>query len=888
MRPSARHLASVLALTAVVAGVTVLGSGARALGQLPPSEDRLKILTDPESVKKKAEKDRTRPPLELSRTQVAPFDILPFVKPNHWSTVTLDLLANYDDFSGELQTSPVAMARLPQEIIYRREARLAKTQRSRLSVQMILPAIPKEIGLELTHGDGARPVESWPARLSQLEPHQMLVVFLTKEPGDSYALWNRYQAVGPRAAERNDAQVFEKERYYRFVNPLDPEHPALSPHPLTWTTISHIVWDGMLPDTLSPAQQQAMLDWLHWGGQLILVGGAGPGFSFLKDSFLFPYLPAEATGENALLASDDLKPLSAEYPPPYVPSDKGLDDGGATYSPDPAQTLARRYLPPAPIVPRADRPVFLAGLKPREGDGVRAIPLGESATRLLAVERRVGRGRVTMLAFNPTDPAIATWPGFDTFLRRVILRRPEERAESRLTWDSTRYAPPRFGPLPGPDLTWVRYLARDLGGPVEPPKPVEEDPNATSQGATTAPSAPAVNSRMFPPNNPGFAAEPPKPPELSVADWNDASLLPRTCRQALEESSGIKIPHASFVLKVILAYILALVPLNWLICRYLFHRRELAWLVVPVLSLAFAFGVERAAAYNLGYDTACDEIDVLEAYGDYPRALLSRFASLYSSGRTRFSVTYPNAPTALVLPLDNGRSLRGEDVSTSVFQSFPVPGLIDYLVQPRSLSFFRAEQFSTLEGAISLVTEGGPRRVVNGTSLTLRDAVIVDNSSWENGHQHPVYMGSIAPGGSVEVKPAQIPEPSPAQPGALEPWALLGTLTATWEDRPENAGEIRLVAWVDRPAGGQTIQPAVDRHRGFTVVVVHLRNGPSPAPEGPVYDARKTASEPIPPAVPAFMDPALESRGSFRQPAGARPAPGSPPILTPAPRRGSR
>ena len=41
-----------------------------------------------------------------------------------------------------------------------------------------------------------------------------------------------------------------------------------------------------------------MLDWLHWGGQLVLIGGAGPGFSIFRESFLGPYLPADPTGET--------------------------------------------------------------------------------------------------------------------------------------------------------------------------------------------------------------------------------------------------------------------------------------------------------------------------------------------------------------------------------------------------------------------------------------------------------------------------------------------------------------------------------------------------------------------------------------------------------------
>ena len=46
-------------------------------------------------------------------------------------------------------------------------------------------------------------------------------------------------------------------------------------------------------------------------------------------------------------------------------------------------------------------------------------------------------------------------------------------------------------------------------------------------------------------------------------------------------------------------------------------------------------------------------------------------------------------------------------------------------------------------------------------------------------------------------------------------------------------------AWSSGPLGGQTVEPAVDRHRGFTAVVVHLRNGPPPDPDGPAYDATR-------------------------------------------------
>ena len=65
---------------------------------------------------------------------------------------------------------------------------------------------------------------------------------------------------------------------------------------------------------------------------------------------------------------------------------------------------------------------------------------------------------------------------------------------------------------------------------------------------------------------------------------------------------------------------------------------------MPLLALGFAVGVERVAAYDMGYDSACDEIDLLEVQGDYPRAHLSRFAALYTTGRAKYTIAYPNEP----------------------------------------------------------------------------------------------------------------------------------------------------------------------------------------------------------------------------------------------------
>lgn len=793
---------------------------------------------------KEAEEKRLQPPFEFYRTQVAPFDVLPFVKPNHWAWLTQEMEANLGDYRGMLRTAPVPLLGMPKNVIFRESALLPEGESRRLSWPVFLPSRTKQLDIDLVRPGTIRPDDGTQAPMTTLEPHQMLIVVLADDPS-AYNAWRSYQALIPATTDLGQAQEVERRSYYKLVIPQDPDEPNLSSHPLTWTTISHVVWDGLDPNTLDTGQRRALVDWLHWGGQLIIAGGATPTLAILSDdeSFLAPYLPGAPSGENTSLEESDLLGLSRAYPPPdwkYRQDDFELQNFGEVPNGGLSQSFTTGARPPdryrewQPIDLPPERPMYLAGLDRIAAD---ATWITDPQGHRLGIERRVGRGRILMLAFDPKEAGFMNWRGNDTFVRRVLLRRPEDN------WNPND--PNDASMLGGPSLSWVRFLGRDLGADRVSGEP---DPSSTAAvpGAPTAPPIDAIEAPM---------------PKEPVAAWLDDAAMPDLSRRALVEASGIEVPGSRFVLRVIVAYIAALVPLNWLLCRFVLRRRELAWAVAPVLAMGFAVAVERAAAIDMGYDRACDEVDLLELQPGYPRAHLSRFAVLYSTGREQFAIRYPRDPTALALPLNTKLSQRGEASTESVYEYEPGPALIDFQVEPRSLAMFRSEQLRTVPVAedlpedvagyagrigLEVPEEGeGPSRLINGTGLELRDALLVGVGAELDGANRYTPIGTVLPGGVVdlpgaEAAVAEVSPPSPPEGGDPYDWidldAFLGPLRSYNWRQPADVGETRLVAWVAAPMGGQELDPAVDRHRGFTLVVVHLRYGPPPTPDLRTYD----------------------------------------------------
>ena len=797
-----------------------------------PTVKRLRELADPGNGTE-PDKAALKPPFEFYRTQVAPFDVLTYVKPGHWAWITQEMQANQGDYEGYLRTAPVGLYDMPKAVVFQRGVRLLDEEQMRLSWPVFLPRETRMLDIELVRPDALRPDGGTQAPFLTMSPQQMLVVILSDDPLP-YDVWKRYQAVVPATTDTTAQQAVDRRSYYRLVVSQEPDEPNLPINPLTWTTISHVVWDGFDPNNLTVGEQSAMIDWLHWGGQLIIAGGATQTLSLLADdeSFLAGLLPGVPSGDDRTLGDAELQGLARAYPPPAWKleiEDQMLGAAtmnfsiGSQFTSGAAPRDLSRYKPPEPIkVPRG-RSLFLAGLDPVVDD---AEWISDADGQRFAIERRVGRGRITVLAFDPSDAILQNWKGYDTLVRRMILRRPEDRWNPSNLNDNSM--------LGGLDLSWYRILGRDLAPAIEPVEPLAPP----RQSAPSMYRAEVIED--------GIPTEP-------VAAWLDSSGLPSRARDALVDASGIEIPGSRFVLRVILAYMVALVPLNWLVCRFVLRRRELAWALVPLLAFGFAAVVERAAAFDTGYDRACDEIDVLELQPGYLRGHLSRFAVLYSTGRESFSVEYPGNPSALALPLNTGLAIRGEQSTESTWQSTPGPSMLDFRVEPRSLAMYRAEQMVPIDGPILLQGDDqGPLTVTNRLGLDLHDAVLIAAGDDPTDSNRYIPIGSVVAGASVELPnlyESFVEAPNLGHGGENDPidWVEAGPTfellcNYRW-GRPEDLGALRLVAWTADPFDGQQLEPEVDRHRGVTLVVAHLRYGAPPAPDGAFYTTFNASAE---------------------------------------------
>lgn len=375
------------------------------------------------------------------------------VKPGHWFTVVESLRSNRTDQRGVLrhsfewlqappgdpalsppQGTPLSAATERLPLYCERPAVLPKGRLRRLDARL-LAGNPKTLRrgsrvflggqfLSSTHGTG---LDTGRQSVALMQPQEYFFVILTKRPERfswiQSADWLRLPVGDPEVSI--DVPI-----NYRLVIPKTEGLLALPETMLDWTSTAMLLWDDLEPAALTPEQQRAISDWIHFGGRLIVNGPAAG--TELSRSWLAELLPQEVQG-NARLEPTAIAELLRHW---SVPGDPTVE-----------QQIEQ-------VLARDDRLATDGDIHPQ------ATPIRDTAETVLL--RQAGRGQVVLTRFDLTSDWLRGWRSRDSFVNAALLGRP---GRSYSTVGNT--VQQQYHAVPGGEIndiafnTGVRLLARD-------------------------------------------------------------------------------------------------------------------------------------------------------------------------------------------------------------------------------------------------------------------------------------------------------------------------------------------------------------------------------------------------------------------------------------------
>jgi hypothetical protein len=738
-----------------------------------------------------------------------------WVKPGHWTSASQRITANLADFVGQSRVSilkpqnePCPVDSTQFSLRSSRPVVLSKGHPKDIETTFLMPQAKTatEMSTDLVERGFGAARYPFPALLTRMPSYQYHIVVLAKEP-NKYAFIKALDSIKVPFDGESDAD--DTEATYHYLPELlkiDRSVP-LPDNSLSWSSIAYLLWDNVDSQAFSPEQQRALVDWLNWGGQLIVSGPDS--LDALKGSFLEPYLPATSGGSRT-----------------FVPTDLA--------------ELNRAWKIASPHASR--EPLHLAkswsGIKLDLAPGSREL---DSTSGLLA-ERSVGRGRVVVSAVQLAERELVNWKGgFESLFNACLLRRPYREyrpgyfGNVTLLWADLALKDHR---LDARLTTSLRYLARDSGVDANYHYVNADDANGNPVPQVIADPNNLLPRRIAPPDNPG-----------GIGAWNDFSDTANAARETLLDGAGVEVPGKSFIVVCLAIYLVALVPLNWLVFHAL-RRVEWAWITAPLIAVAATYVVIRQAQLDIGFVRAQTEVGVLELQPDYPRGHLTRYTALYTSLSTTYDFNFDElttvaAPFALS---DDQNRLRGVTPTIVDYERYDKVRLAGMFISSNTTNMVHSEQMLPLDGAIRLGKSTAQNRtqIENRSQFPLRSVAIVrrptlDQQKKGRASLEGIWIGELRAGESAPVTFGPIivsrEKIAFADDRAAEDRLQSGTRLdldrmfrlALDADQLE-PGETRLVARIDDVLPGETVSPAASQVHGAVLVVAHLEYGPLPKP----------------------------------------------------------
>jgi hypothetical protein len=785
------------------------------------------------------EKARKKKEEEIKPFEAGPPGALPTgsdgtCKPGHWIGHTWhNLKANLGDFQGEVQTDIFDRARqrvqldgVSYELTDRRPAALAKQQQKSLESFAWIPQNAFGMNFKLATAGGATAIER-SMMFSPMPSYRYFFIVLSKGSRFDY-LNKRLDSIRLHRSVL-DSGDGRKDQFYEVVTMPPNRRPALPSHSLYWTSIAYLLWDESDPALWDLDQQQAVIDWLHWGGQIIVSGPDA--LQQLQNSFLRPFLPATVE-KSRTFKSENLSELQC-----------WAGESGR---------------PPRPV-------------RPWPGAELKKDPHAEYLpnTNDTVVEKRIGRGRIVASAFRITGPEFTGWEGCDCFFNACLMRRGAREividattGEKSVCWAGTssaeetqrpqaekpavqqpvdlasaqRGAPrtPKYVPR-DQDLrdaaknTAIRYFSRDSGVPFSSyAGDVSDDADSLVD--------PDAFDKFF-----GGASDKKVAPGLGA--WNDYSPVASAARKAVNDAARITVPPRSFIVWVVVGYLCVLVPMNWLFFR-LIGRVEWAWIAAPLIAIGCTVVVVQQAQLNIGFARSQHEITVIEMQPGYARAHTTHYAALYTSLTTWYEFRL-SEPGGQILPFPPSK-IKGEErqdgtVDTRgelVCRRGDDTRLTGFRIGSHVVDCAHSEEMADFGGTVTLHKgSDGAVRMTNGTKHPLENCEVIRCDT--PGSAETAAIDRLDPGATARLSFSEFnrqPEVfaaflrRDAEPTLTDEGVRLAALHIQ-EMRP---GEVCLVARIADDVPGLMVIPAAQQSRQAAILVAHLDPGKLPEPAADV------------------------------------------------------
>ncbi|MEZ6089532.1 MAG: hypothetical protein R3C05_16185 [Pirellulaceae bacterium] len=727
-----------------------------------------------------------------------------YVKSLHWSAAFQDLKATRQDYRGVINIEPMLSERgkvtregLGSHTIFSRPAALVKGQQKRFDLQFLAPPVLEEPGRglalvgSLITRQGSL-FQDQVSRLTVMAPHQYFFVLLSSRPAEWSFLndddWQKMQS-----DELSDAQ---QGIHYRLIVPTVDGVIPLPDSFLQWTSIAYVMWDDLSPESLTPDQQQALLDWTHWGGRVI-INGPSSAVNF-RDTILEPLLPVEPTANSE---------LSGEQLIPMVKAWHLADDVTPTHS-DMEEASIEQMLRENESMPGADGQL---------------LPEAKVVDRTngLVVEGDCGRGNVVMTRFDLTAGWVRKWRDTSGFFNGALLRRPPRDYRVLQFGTEAVFAGDLEKQSRNPQLiSGLRILSRDTA------LASSKAADAPSPARETRDRAPWLSDRFDPQSFGGVGA------------WNQKSGVASLARETLNEVAGISIPSARFVARSLLWYLAVLVPLNYIVFGMI-KRLEWAWIAVPVIASVGAIWVARQAQLDIGFARSRSEVAMLELQPRHNRGHLTRFFALYNSLSTTYAFDF-DTREALLTKMSSNADIASAEGDAMGFRYGFNPGVqVEGVgVASNTTRLMHAEQMIDLGGSMSLSADRSTLN--NETVVSLENAIVVARDP-DNGELIASPLGPLQAGESVKLDFRSVKDEIEF-PGDV-PAESIGLMRLLAAERSLPIGEVRLIGRIAGSLSGCEISPSASQVQAETVVHAALAYAALPAAAPDVR--RRPAAEPM-------------------------------------------